>query len=203
MLNFKMKKSLHFFLLLFFILIFSVPAYWLLRGKPETNVSMVEGRVLGLPEQSYPTLKVAIEYIKKGKPELAVSLVWDLYTGGSLQKKFDGAATDQFPFRIPLINFSKSVDRKIISFVYSFSGDKVIPADMTSDIYIILDEQALIFPPNIFDNQSQEIIKERANNYNQIASFFPNINLYLFYLETLEHSQYNPISKYFHNADNG
>lgn len=198
-----MKNSFRFILLLFFIIICSAPAYWLIRGKPESKVSMVEGRVLGLPEKSYPTLKIAIEYIQQGKPELAASLVWDLYTGGSLQRKFDGAATDQFPFRMPFIKFSKFVDRKIIDFVYSFTDDDVIPADMTSDIYIIQNKDALIFSPVTFNRESYNIIDERAKNYNQISSNYPGINLYLFYLETIEFSQHNPLNKHFINADMG
>jgi len=166
-----MKKFSPNFLLVFFILLVSVPGYWLLRGKPAAEVSIIEGRVLGLPEKSYPTLKIALDYIQQGEPEKAISLVWDLYTGGSLQKKFDGAVTDQFPFRMPLIMFAKAVDRQIIKLSYRFSNDDVIPADMTSEIYIMLKHDALIVPPGSFDQNIRNNIDLRLANY----------HLYLFF----------------------
>ena len=198
-----MKKTNQYVLLIFFIILISVPGFWLLRGKPSSQVSMVEGRVLGLPGSSYPTLKVALDFIKQGEPQKAVALVWDLYIGGSLQKKFDGAATDQFPFRMSLINFAKAVDRGIIKYSYSLSGDEVIPADMTSDIYIMLNKEALILPPDLFDEIAIEKINERLQNYQEIATNYPEINFYIYYLETLPVSQYHPLNKIFPQADEG
>jgi hypothetical protein len=180
-----------------------VPGFWLLRGKPSPQVSIVEGRVLGLPESSYPTLKVALDFIKQGEPQKAVALVWDLYIGGSLQMKFDGAVTDQFPFRMPLIKFAKAVDREIIKFSYSFSGDEVIPADMTSEIYIMLDKEALIVPPGKFDEIAVDKIDKRLINYQTLANSYPEINFYIFYLETLPFSQYHPLNAIFDKADKG
>ena len=198
-----MKKVSQFFLVLFLIIFVSVPFYWLTRGKTSPQVSIVEARILELPEKSYPTLKIALEYIRQGKPELAAALVWDLFTGGSLQKKFDSAATDQFPLRMPLITFSKSVDRQIINLVYKISDDRVIPADMTSDIYIVLDKDALINPPGTLDAMSFEKIDERLDNYQEIVSTFPDINFYIYYFETLQFSSAHPLNLYFAHADKG
>jgi len=198
-----MKKAHRFILSLFFIIIISVPGYWLIRGKPDNQVSIVEGRVLGLPERNYPTLKIAIDYIRQGRIDLAFNLVWDLYTGGSLQKKFDGAATDQFPFRMDLIKFAKSIDRWIIRLAYSLTNDNVIPADMTSDIYIMLDHDALILPPGRIDQNTYENIDIRLENYKTITSTYSEINFYIYYLESLQYSKYNPLNKYFAKADQG
>ena len=198
-----MKKTNQFVLSLFFIILISIPGYWLVRGKPSSQVSIVEGRVLGLPESSYPTLKIALDYIKQGEPQKAVVLVWNLYTGGSLQKKFDGAATDQFPFRMPLIKFAKAVDRGIIKLSYLQSGDDVIPADMTSEIYIMLNQEALILPPGILDEITIDKINERLQNYQEIATSFPEINFYIYYLETLPFSLYHPLNEFFSEADEG
>jgi hypothetical protein len=198
-----MNKTNKYVLLVFFIILISVPGYWLLRGKPSPQVSIVEGRVLGLPENSYPTLKIAMNFIKQGEPQKAVALVWDLYTGGSLQKKFDGAATDQFPFRMALIKFAKTVDREIIKLSYSLSGDEVIPADMTSEIYIMLNQEALIVPPGIFDEIAIEKIDERLTNYQELVFSYPEINFYIYYLETLPFSQYHPLNAIFAKVDKG
>jgi hypothetical protein len=198
-----MKKAHRFILSLFFIIIISVPGYWLIRGKPTSQVSIVEGRVLGLPESSYPTLRIAIDYIQQGRIDLAFNLVWDLYTDGSLQIKFDGAATDQFPFRMDLIKFAKSIDRWIIRLAYSLTNDNVIPADMTSDIYIMLDHDALILPPGRIDQNTYENIDIRLENYKTITSTYSEINFYIYYLESLQYSKYNPLNKYFAKADRG
>jgi hypothetical protein len=106
-----------------------VPGYWLLRGKPSPQVSIVEGRVLGLPENSYPTLKNRFGLISN-KVNLKRQWLWyGIYTLEVLyRQKFDGAVTDQFPYRMPLIKFSKAVDRKIIELSYAYMpGDEVIP----------------------------------------------------------------------------
>lgn len=197
------NKANRFVLTLFLILLIFFPTYWLVRGRTSAQVSYVEGRVLGLPESSFPTLKIALEYLQQGKPELAIALVWDLYTGGSLQNKFDGAVTDQFPFRMPLIKFAKFIDRKIIDLTYIFTKDNAIPADMTSDIYIISGQDALILPPGTIDKNGYKKIDERLRNYELISSIYPEINFYIYYLETLPFSPYHPLNKFFFNADQG
>ena len=198
-----MKKKNQYILILFFIILISVPLYWILRGQPSSQVSIVEGRVLGLPENNYPTLKIAMDYIKQGKPQMAAKLIWDLYTGGSLPKKFDGAATDQFPFRLPLIKFSKAIDRQIIRLSYMFSNDRAIPADMTSDIYFLEDHDALIMPPISINNTSYASIDFRLENYKDLITNYPNINFFVYYIETLPFSNVNPLNGYFAKADRG
>ena len=174
-----MNRISKFLLIWFFLIILSVPVYWLTRGQTNPQVSLIEGRVLELPEKSYPTLKVALDFIKQGHPEKAAALVWDLFTGGSLQKKFDSAATDQFPVRMPLIQFSKAVDRKIIGFSYSFSEGAVVPADMISDIYYDRDHEALFYPPETLDESGYVKIDQRIANYSEIANLYPELNIYL------------------------
>ena len=198
-----MNRISKFLLIWFFLIILSVPVYWLTRGQTNPQVSLIEGRVLELPEKSYPTLKVALDFIKQGHPEKAAALVWDLFTGGSLQKKFDSAATDQFPVRMPLIQFSKSVDRKIINFSYSFSEGAVIPADMISDIYYDRDHEALFYPPESFDESSYTKIDQKIANYSEIASRYPELNVCILFHETLSYSQANPLNEYFPNSDRG
>jgi hypothetical protein len=198
-----MKQTYRFVLIIFFVILISVPGFWLLRGKPSPQVSVVEGRVLGLPEGSYPTLKIAINYIKRGEPQKAIALVWDLFTGGSLQRKFDGAATDQFPLRMSLIKFSKAVDRQIIKVSYSLTGDQTIPADMTSGIYIMLKYDAFTVEPGTFNDEGKAKIDERIENYKELVASYPEINFYIYYLETLPFSQYHPLNAYFNDADEG
>jgi hypothetical protein len=185
------------------MLIISVPIYWLTKGNSTPQVSLIEGRLLELPEKSYPTLKIALGYVTEGHPEKAVALVWNLFTGGSLQKKFDSAATDQFPLRMELILFSKSVDRGIINLSYAISNDTIIPADMTSDIYFDRDHQALFYAPETLDDSSFKKIDKRLENYSEIASLYPDINFYLLFHETITYSPTHPLNQYFPRSDNG
>ncbi len=198
-----MNRISKLFLGMFFLIILMVPMYWLSGKNTAGEVSVIEGRVLGAPGKSYPTLKVALDFLKQGHPEKAAKLVWGLFTEGSLQKKFDSAATDKFPVRMPLIQFSKSVDRKIIDFSYSFSQDTVIPADMTSDIYYDRDNKALFFAPEVLDTAGFEEIDQRIANYAEIARLYPQLNLYLLFHETLSYSKANPLNIYFPDSDRG
>ena len=198
-----MKKLIRYFLVMFFIIIISVPVYWLTKGSNTPQVSLIEGRLLELPEKSYPTLKVALEFIKDRHPERAVALVWDLFTGGSLQKKFDSAARDQFPLRMPLIKFSKAVDRRIIDVSYAFFDHAVIPADMTSEIYYDRNHQALFYAPETLDESSFEKIDKRLANYSEIATLYPDIDFNLLFHETITYSPIHPLNQYFPHSDGG
>ena len=198
-----LKKFQSFVLIIFFLILLSVPAFWVVKGKPSPQMSLVEGRVLGLPEKNYPTLKIAMGFIQQGKIKMAASLVWDLFTGGSLQRKVDGAATDQFPLRMPIIDFSKSLDRRIIGAVYGFTPDDFIPADMTSDLYIALKENALINPPHTLSENDFLTIDQRLANYRELISKYPDKSFYIYYIETVAFSQTNPLNAIFTNADQG
>jgi len=198
-----MKHSRNFILVLFFLTLFSISGYWILRGKPEAEVSIIEGRVLGLPESGYPTLKIALDYIKHGETQKALNLVWNLYTEKSLQIKFDGAVRDQFPLRMELINFSKGVERGIIKLTYLFLDDEAIPADMDSDIYILSEEGALIASPGSFTNENIENINTHFKNFQNVISKFPEIKIDIFYIDTLPYSDIHPLNKFFPDADRG
>jgi hypothetical protein len=188
---------------LFLIIIVSVPVYWLTGGEVSEQISIVEGRELAGLGKTYPTLKNALEYIRNERYDLAVNLVWDLFLNRSLQIKFDNAAIDQFPFRIHLIMFSKTMDLQLIKFVYQFSKDHAIPADMTSDLYIFLEQNALIPAPQTLDDISFSIIDDRIENYHAISTLYPDINVYVYLIETIQSSPLHPLTKYFPYADNG
>ncbi len=198
-----MKQLRSHILVLFFIALISVPGYWVIRGRPNSEVSIIEGRVLGLPESGYPTLKIALDHLKLGEVQKAVNLVWGLYTEKSLQIKFDGASRDQFPFRMELIKFSKGLERRIIKFAYFFLDDEVIPADMDSDIYIILKEDALIAGPGSFTNKNIESLNAHLNNFQDLVIKFPTINISIFCIDILPYSNFHPLNKFFVDADKG
>jgi hypothetical protein len=74
---------------------------------------------------------------------------------------------------------------------------------MNSDIYIDLEQNALFVGPGIFNDDSIHRINKRLTNYKDIANSHPEIDFYIYYLETLAYSEYHPLNKYFTNADQG
>jgi hypothetical protein len=164
---------------------------------------MVEGRELAGVGKTYPTLKIAMGYLQQGRYDLVINLVWDLFTGRSLQIKFDDAATDQFPLRVQLIDFSKSIERQIIQLSYLPYSDPIIPADMSSGLYIIPNHEALIPMPLCLDADSYQQIDDRIDNYKNIIEIHSDINVYVYNVETIESSKVHPIKQYFDCADNG
>lgn len=197
------KRSSQIILIIFFIILYSAPIYLLFKPSPPSQLSLIEDRVLGLPKKSYPTLKIAIEYIQQDRFDLAFDLVWDLYTEGALQRKVDLAVTDLFPLRMSMILFSKALDRNIIKVSYQFTNDTAIPADMTSGLFIMLDEKVLMYPPATLGKTDQIRIQQKLKNYYELTSAFPEVNFYIYYIETLEFSPLNPLNNFYPKADKG
>jgi hypothetical protein len=126
-----------------------------------------------------------------------------IYTSASFVNKFETATSDQFPLRMPIIRFSKALDRAIIKLAYSSSKDAVIPADMTSDVYYDSINNQLIFSPNLFNMESLNAINSRVSNYENIIQSHPQQNFYLYYHQTLEFSDAHPLNATFSEADGG
>jgi hypothetical protein len=197
----KLQKYL---LTLFFLILLAVPGYWLLKGKTSSETSVVEARQLvALGPTGAPNLKRSIELIQKGALWEGVRGLIDLYVNASFVSKFETAASDQFPLRMPIIEFSKALERKIISLPYAFVSDPVFPADMVTGIYFDSENNQLLQPVTRFNDSAQEIIDERIDNYNALIQAHPEQNFYLYYHQTLHNSQYHPMAPFFPDADNG
>ena len=199
-----LKRIPAFFLIIFFIILLSVPFSLVINLGSEPEESVVEARTLvAMEPASNPNLGRALKFIDEGKYMDAAKILLDLYTSASFTNKFEQATSDQFPFRLSIIEFSKSIDRLIIDLAYSFSGDTVVPADMTSDIYHDSVNNQLIFAPTTFDEKTKESINDRISNYENLIEAFPEQNFYLYYHQTLENSPYSPLNPYFSEADQG
>ena len=199
-----MKKITSYILVLFFIILLAVPLTWVLNVGAEPEESVVEARTLVAMEPvSNPNLGRALNFIDEGQYLEAAKILIDLYTSASFTNKFEQATSDQFPFRLSIINFSKSLDRMLIKLAYNFTRDSVIPADMTSDIYYDSTNDQLIFAPTIFNDTTKELINTRIKNYEALITSHPTKNFYLFYHQTLENSEYHPLNSNFKEADAG
>ena len=197
-----MKRTFPYLLSLFFILLISIPASWLFKGGSTPEESVVEAReAVALKPASSPNLSRAITLIKEGDYWEGAALLIDLYTSASFVAKFETAASDQFPFRLPIIQFSKALERGIIKLTYFFTPDPVIPADMGMEIYFDSENNQLIYLPTPFNQTTRDFIDERITNYKQLIEDHPDQNFYLYYHEILENSSFNPLNSYFVEAD--
>lgn len=197
-----MKKFTQYFLILFFLILLFVPVSWLTNIGASPEESVVEARTLvALEPASNPNLGRALDFIEQGKYREAAEILINLYTSASFVNKFERATSDQFPFRMQIIQFSKALDRGIIKIAYGFLKDSAVPADMTSDIFYDKTNNQLVFSPNLFDEAARKAIDERINNYEEIIQSHPDKNFYLYYHQTLENSEFHPLSASFAYAD--
>jgi hypothetical protein len=189
-------------LFIFFVILILVPFLIVSNfgASPETNV--VEAReTVALKPASSPNLKRALDLIDQGKYIEGAEILINLYTSASFVNKFETAASDQFPLRLQIIQFSKGLERGIIKLAYGFLPDKIIPADMTRDIYFDSNRNQLIYVPSLFNETTQDFIDERIENYEDLIQAHPDKNFYLYYHEILENSKYHPLNPYFSEAD--
>lgn len=199
-----MKKYYTFFLSLFFVILLAVPIYWLTKGEIATEESLVEARTLvALKPKSSPNLQRALDLIEEGKLREAAEILINLFTSKSFVNKFEQATSDQFPFRMPAIQFSKILDRGIIKSAYSIVSDPIIPADMTNGIYIDAANNQLIRSPTLFNETTRELIDERIKNYEDLIQAHPEQKFYVYYHQTLHNSDFHPMNQYFPDADKG
>ncbi|MGC9384635.1 MAG: hypothetical protein ACP5D6_08570 [Kosmotogaceae bacterium] len=199
-----MKKIYQFVLTIFFVINLAVPISWIIRSDETQNVSVVEARNLeALQPAATPNLQRVIGLINSGNYFDAGKILLNLYMNASFVEKFERATSDQFPYRMLIIESSKILDRWIIKLVYSFTEDSTYPADMTSDIYYDIENNQLLDPLNIFDTNSIRNINLRIENYKNLINAHPDLNFYLYYHQNIEDSEFHPLSPYFANADNG
>jgi len=198
-----LKKAYQFVLILFFIVLLTVPLYWVTKGDPAEE-SVVEAReMVALKPASSPNLQRALDLISEGKYREGLSTLIKLYTSSSFVSKFETATSDQFPLRLSIIQFSKAIERGIIKLTYSFTPDKIIPADMSRDIYYDSEHNQLIYQPTLFNEETRHLIDERIMNYKELIEAYPDINFYLYYHEILENSEFHPLNPFFSEVDSG
>jgi len=199
-----LKKIFSFVLTIFFLLILAVPVLWVVKGNEPQEVSLVEARNLAaIKPASTPNLQRALNLINEKKYFDAAKILIDLYTNVSFIKNFERVVSDQFPYRMSIIEFSKALDRWIIKFVYSLTDDPVYPADMTSDIYYDSINDQLLDPIIRFNANTMENINLRIENYENLLNLHPEKNFYLYYHQNIEDSEYHPLNPYFPEADKG
>ena len=200
------KSSLrNVFLIGLIFLIFALPMlYWVsLEGKWEL-VSEIEGRKLAVfPKNPFQDQKTGLKRLVQGNFNEAFDLFFNNLTNGSLQREINDAIADQFPLRINLTEFAQNVENGLIVTAYSIFTDNALPASTHTTILVTRDRSRLFIPPTNFNDTRKLNIDYRIQNYIEIAKNNPDINFYVFSIETLRYSKFNPVAKLYINADNG
>jgi len=148
--------------------------------------------MVALKPASSPNLQHALDLARNKKYLEAAVILIDLYTSSTFVGKFERATSDQFPLRLTIIQFSKTLERMIIKLAYSFTPDSVTPADMTMDIYFDSEQNQLIYTPSLFNESTRKLIDERIKNYEILIEAHPEQEFYLYYHEILENSRFHP-----------
>jgi hypothetical protein len=197
------RKIFNLTLLLFFLALFSVPVFWIIRGENPQKRSIIEGRELVQFSFNDRGFLPALKSLLQGHPAAARTVFFEQFFNRIFQQDLEKAASDQFPLRIQAIQISKFIDRQIINLAYGFLTDPAIPTDMQSGLYIMRDKSQIFFGPAIFDESQTQMIDARIENYASLINSYPNINFYAYYFERLEYSKYHPLNPYFSEADAG
>lgn len=195
-------------LILFFLVLFSVPVYWVIpKESNQQALSLIEARSLEEFSNTGGNLETEVTEVIRKEPKNAIEKIFDRYVGQflnrSLQTVIEKSASDGFPQRLSAISLSKAIDRVIINLVYGNFRDPAIPADMQSGLYVMRDKSFIIREPSKYDESIRKIIDDRIENYKLIISEHPNIDFFLFYYEQLEFSAYHPLNQFFKDSDRG
>ena len=200
--NLNTKNVYSFALALFFLVLLISTVLIVANFGSSPTESVVEARqTVALKPAESPNLKRAMDLIRDGKYFEGAEIILNLYTSASFVNKFETTISDQFPFRLQIIQFSKALERFTIKLAYGFTNDSIIPADMTREIYFDSNHNQLIYRPHDFNETTQSLINARIKNYEELINENPDINFHLYYYETLRNSKYHPLNPIFPEAD--
>ncbi len=121
----------------------------------------------------------------------------------SLQNQILEAVADQFPKRLNLIKISKAYDRALITGTYGLTAMPALPASLDTDYFIMRDAPVFLLEPKQPGYIGLKTVENRAQNYADLVDAFPELNLYVFYIERVDLSPVNPLNPWYQNLDLG
>lgn len=199
-------RRLNFFLLIICsVVLISVPGYWLIRSN-EVNMSIQEGRWLNTfwgVKPSFQDFKTDTKRILDGQFDVATSIFYGKWLTHSYQTGLEQAGMDQFPLRIPLINATKWVERRIIDLVSLFHKDAAVSTCLSCTTLVLRDAPILLSPPGYFADTMENAIDLRIENLDLIIDENPETNFYVLYIDEIGQSTFHPLNSYFPHADRG
>lgn len=190
---------------LFYFVIGSALLYWIARGETGDVRSLIEYRTLAsFPQLHLGEMKLGLKYVLQGKPLEAWQYMEEQFSSMEFQNEFEIAISDQFPLRTTWIQIAYGFDRGLIRASYLPVDTPAIPADMkASQIYMIKDQPVLFQFPKSFTPREIESIDITISSYNRLLQQHPDINFYVYYIERIDYSHFNPIINENFNADKG
>lgn len=199
----RTTRSFSLIVILFCLLIFSVPLFWVVRGNNPQGFSLIEYRNLVRFTTTDLDFRRFGGWLLRGNLENAGRSLDNLQATRSDQVRIEQAASDQFPLRIGMIKASRAVDRTFIRLAYSSASDPAIPTDMHSDLLFLPGETAIIYKPARYDAEVQSLIDQRIDNYRTVIAQYPQITFFAYHMDRLKYSPLNPYDPYIPDADAG
>lgn len=198
------NKTSYLLILLFFIVLLSVPFYWIFRTESYYGMSWLEGRRLAeFTDLVHRGFFLSLKAFARGEIEEGMPVIREQLIQRQFQTDFKAVLSDQFPLRLTWIKAAKAVDRGMIRLAYLFTRDPVIPADRTSEYYVIRDRSALLVGPEILRNATFDVIDKRINNYQALIDKHPEIIFYVYYIERIRNVSAHPMDGLFENLERG
>lgn len=200
----KNIQNLLFVMIVAIILILPL-GYWLsLNGRWSGYSETEDRKYTAFPTLSLRDMKTASKRVYQGLYSEAGELFFNQFIDRDLFKKVEQAAAEQILWRFSLINFSKIFERAVIGSIYAFLPDQAYPASMASEVlYIDRDHSNLMEQVALFGDKQKTMEDERIAIYQEYLKKYPDVNFYVFNIETLPYSPYHPLAKVFPNADDG
>lgn len=198
-----MKRNSIFLIIAFALILLSVPVYWLVKEDSPQNINWVEGRVMNNFSIRHRGWMTSVKYLLRGDAAMFSEMLQKDFVDGAFQADFEAAASDQFPFRLALIQTAKTLERLVIRSAYALTKDPAIPADMQSVYYVMRDRSAIFERPVPSQALKLEAIDRRIENYQVLLEKYPEIDFYVYVIERIQYSRFHPLNPYFKNVDAG
>lgn len=198
------NKTSYLLILLFFIVLLSVPFYWIFRTESYYGMSWLEGRRLTeFTDLVHRGFFISLKALARGEIDEGMPVIQEQLIQGQFQTDLKAVLSDQFPLRLAWIKAAKAVDRGMIQLAYLFTRDPAIPADRTSEYYVTRDRSALLVGPEPFHKSTFDVIDKRIHNYQVLLDQHPEVNFYVYYIERIQNVSAHPLDAKYENLERG
>lgn len=204
------KRLINTFFLFIMTCLVLFPFGFLITTLPGTaEKSPLENRTLVTFPSIIPDFqkfRTATKRIIQGRFDESWDIFYKSFFKGFYSRTFntgiEKAASDQFPSRIRLIQMAKSLQLKQIEFSYWISGDLAMPAGINSDRMVMRSDPIFFYQPATFTQIAKQNINRKIENLEEIMQAHPQINYYIYYIDSIHYSSFHPATEYFPLADN-
>lgn len=202
--NKQMKVQNIVFIIVIFVMMASPLVYWLSLGGEWNKSSIIEDRSLAtFPRIKKQDFRTGVKRVFQGLFGEAGEIFFNDFTEGYFMRKANKAAAEQMPLRVQLVELAKLYERIVIKSAYFALPDTAIPASFDSGFYALRDASYLLRPLKTIGEQNKVDIDARIANYKELLEKFPQIQFYVFNIETLDYSESHSMVPYFPDADKG